>query len=149
MNTDTLPTDWIKRHLVELPPLTDPGPPLNRAGNFASILGKIPSIFSELLFCLDPNGIITACFTGDPVTFYPSSEDFLGKHIIQILPSSVYLQFLSAISTTIQTGRVANIEYELTIGNETRWHAANCMTGNENGLILIIRDITDNKKRRP
>ena len=130
----------------ELPPYQELHQPAQQPGNFSSILGKIPKIFSELVFCLDRNGVITDCLAGDSVAYHAATEDFLGQHLIKVLPSTVSMQVLAAVTTTAQTGRVSTLKYELTIGAELRWHSANCIRVNDASLIVIIHDITDHKR---
>lgn len=146
MDRETSPACLGKPHLLRLRSDLENSTPNRQPVGYASILGNIPQIYSELQFSLDQNGVIVDCVTGDSVGFYASSGEFLGQQVFEILPSTVSGVFLDAFAKTMETGLVSTFEYDLRIGEEVYRHSASCLQNKDSNLIVIIRDATEQKK---
>jgi len=145
MNLETSAACMGKQHTLKLSTDHKKDLPGRQTGSFASILGNIPQLYSELQFCLDQNGVIVDWFAGDTVGTYATSEELLGKHYLDVLPSRVCVSFFDAFTKTMQTGQVSAFEYDLQVGLEIYWHSVSCIQINQSNLIFIIRDTTQQK----
>lgn len=135
-----------KQRRLKLSSSYETGLPGNQPGNFAFLALNMPEIFSELLFCLDQDGVIINWFSGDSAIFYAATKEFQGQHILDILPSTASIPFINAFSITRQTGQVSVFEYDLHIGVERHRHSASCIQTGPSNLILMIRDISEQKR---
>jgi PAS domain S-box-containing protein len=108
---------------------------------------KLKTIFKtipDFLFHLDKNGKFISFYQekiGDLVT---EPEVFVGKTVNEIFEKELAEIFLNAISRTLLTGSFEH-EYKLFMG-EMKYYSAKYAKLNNNEVISIVRDISQNKK---
>jgi HD-GYP domain-containing protein (c-di-GMP phosphodiesterase class II) len=102
--------------------------------------------FPDLLFSLDEKGIITDYLAGDKLALYVPPEAFLGKRMVDVLPVDLASQFTHAMNKTNATGEITTLEYDLVSGAGLRWYVAKCIQQTNLRTVVIVRDITDQKK---
>jgi PAS domain S-box-containing protein len=108
---------------------------------------KLKTIFRtipDLIFHLDKNGKFISFYqepTGDLVI---EPKMFIDKTVYEIFEKELAEIFLNAISQTLLTGFFEH-EYELFMG-EMRYYSAKYAKLNNNEVISIVRDISQNKK---
>jgi HD-GYP domain-containing protein (c-di-GMP phosphodiesterase class II) len=109
-------------------------------------LNIIFQAFPDLMFYLDRNGVIIDYLAGDMLALYVSPEVFLGKRMVDVLPENVASLFAHAIDKAASTGEIATLEYDLVTGAGLRWYVAKCIQQTGLRMVVIVRDITEQKK---
>ena len=115
------------------------------------IFGVIP----DLIFVLDRNSIILEYRAGNIHDLYLQPKDFLGKAMVDVLPTETALKISNAIAKASQSKTVEVVEYQLAVAEANKWFEARiCASvcdrkGNShnNRFIMLVRDITDNKAK--
>lgn len=85
-------------------------------------------------------------YRGKLQELYAKPEEFIGKKIVDVLPSYLRDQTMSTIKQTIKTKQPHNFEYELLIQNKMHYYEARYFYLSKNRVSCFIRDITDKKK---
>jgi urea ABC transporter urea binding protein len=75
-----------------------------------------------------------------------SSQDYLGKNLVEVLPAEVAENFRTAIRQTQTTHELEVVEYQLYLSGKTHEFEARFSLSEENQVITIIRDITERKR---
>lgn len=132
--------------MKELPLRMGNGVPGVPSGSSDSILKTIFQVFPDLLFYLDENGVIVNYLANESVTFEVPLEDCLGHPITEVLPPVAAAQFSEVIARTLHSGQISTLEFNRTNGNETHFYSAKCVQIENENLVVIIRDITDQKR---
>jgi PAS domain S-box-containing protein len=79
------------------------------------------------------------------VLFLPR-EQFIGKKIQEVLPDPLASKILSRIAKLMEGKKIRPIQYELPVNDQIRDFEARLTLTNENSIIAMMRDITDQKK---
>lgn len=138
--------DWVNQDMKSLHPGLETGLPGRPAGDSDSILKTIFQIFPDLLFYLNEDGIIINYLASATATFYTNPEKCLGRHIMDVLPPNATTQFLAAINMTMSSGQISTMEYDLFSESQTYSYSAKCIQIKDENLVVVIRDITDQKR---
>ena len=106
-----------------------------------TILNAIP----DLLFMLNKDGVFTSYhgLTGD---LYLPPEKFIGKKVVDVLPSAVAVKTMKYLERALVSKQVQVFNYRLTVKNELRWYEARMLASGYSEVLSIVRDITDSKK---
>ena len=91
---------------------------------------------NALIFSFNNNGEFLDYEIVGNMTLYTNPENFLGKHIKDVLPESVASVTISAINKCFETGQDQEYEYEL--GGQM-WHAK--MKKDNNEAIATITSV--------
>jgi HD-GYP domain-containing protein (c-di-GMP phosphodiesterase class II) len=129
-----------------LSPRLETGRPGQQSGDTDSILKTIFQIFPDLLFYLNEDGVIINYMASESMIFYTTLENCLGRHIMDVLPAHAANLFFAAISKTMQSGQISSLEYDLENKAETRSYSAKFVQIKDANLVVIIRDITEQKR---
>ncbi|MHB1454843.1 MAG: histidine kinase N-terminal 7TM domain-containing protein [Saccharofermentanales bacterium] len=106
-----------------------------------AILSAIPDMF----FILSADGVIIDYYTSQENELFTSPENFINKHIHDIIPASVAVPALAMIRTALESGHVQQFEYSL--GEETvKFYEARIVPNNTDSALLIVRSISERKK---
>jgi len=73
-------------------------------------------------------------------------EIFLGKKVVDILPSSVAHQTMPAIVEALRTGKTQVFEYALILRGEPREFEARIAVSGADEVVAIVRDVTQRKE---
>lgn len=108
------------------------------------LLNAIP----DIIFLLSKNGEFIDYNAPKPEILFMPPEKFLGRNIKDVMPKSVSKKALKAINDLKKTNSIDLIkfEYELNLAGEKMYFEARCVNGKKNTVIIIIRNITDQKK---
>ncbi len=103
---------------------------------------NILKIFPDLLFLINDEGIFTDFFAGGLETLYKKPEDFMGKHITEVLPDPPLSIFLEKINAFKKTEKHIVFDYTLQVQNKLRVYEGNILRFRENEILFLARDIT-------
>ncbi|MBE9229419.1 PAS domain S-box protein [Phormidium sp. LEGE 05292] len=74
------------------------------------------------------------------------NQNFLGKHLSEILPTNVFAQYKNAIAQARQTQTQVIIEYDLTCADRrTGWEEARLIPWKNDQILAIVRNISTHK----
>jgi len=108
---------------------------------FRTIFKSIPDLF----FLVDKDSIILE-YSGKQEDLYIPPEQFLGKKMINLLPSDVGELCKEAINKTLNSEKPQIVEYNLLIESEIRHFEARYLLFAENKVAIFIRNITEKKE---
>ncbi len=98
----------------------------------------------DLLFYLDDTGIFLDYEGSDKIQLYTHPEEFLGKHIKDVLPKDIAEQALDCIYTALQTNEIQAFTYTLSVpDNEERHYEARIVSVGKHEVLIIVRDFTE------
>ena len=98
----------------------------------------------DLFFLMETDGTIIEYHTSNKVNLYVSPESFIGKSIVDILPSNIASKFEQNIKKVISKGGVVNFEYDLSMPHATVYFEARITyLTDKNKIIAIVRDISE------
>lgn len=73
-------------------------------------------------------------------------EEFIGKLPADVLPPDVAKMTEEGLDKAFRTGTVAVVEYQLTLGGETRFFEARIVAADDREALSLIRDVTKRKR---
>lgn len=98
----------------------------------------------DLFFLMETDGTIIEYHTSNEVNLYVSPENFIGKSMVDILPSNIAAKFETNIKKVIAKGGVVNFEYDLLMPHATVYFEARITyLADKNKIIAIVRDISE------
>jgi PAS domain S-box-containing protein len=110
---------------------------------------KLHALFAgmtDVVIVYDTDGRYIEIAPTNPANFTHSPEEMLGKTIHEILPKEPADAILAMIRTSIQSGQVANCEYDLQIDGKEIYFAASASRLSETTAIMVAHDITNRKR---
>ena len=107
-----------------------------------AILEALP----DIIFTLDENGRFLSYHTPSEGILFLSPEHFLGKKVNEVLPEKLAERTFEAMRIVKKKGETYLYEYNLVLNNETKWFEARMVKKGEKEFLVIVRDITENKK---
>lgn len=106
--------------------------------------------FPDLCFIMGADGVYRDVLASPASEdqLYTDPEDFLGRHVSEVLPGDVAHRLQETIEQTIETGDARTVHYELRMGDETRAFQARMTPLSEppdggRMVSMVVRDITD------
>jgi PAS domain S-box-containing protein len=109
-----------------------------------AIFQAVPDVFMKI----DPDGTILDCKTGSTDELYVAETKQLIQKRIQDVPDADSRRKLSQTLEVIrETHSKVNVEYTLRIKGEERFYEARFAPLNETQYVVLIRAITEKKKR--
>ncbi len=106
-----------------------------------SILEAIP----DLIFYFDKDGKFLSFKTSNLEELLVSPEEFIGKNAKEVLPPFLADMTIGKIKKTLGTKKVQSYEYELDIRSKHMYFEARMSVCGEDGVVAIVRNITDKK----
>jgi PAS domain S-box-containing protein len=103
-----------------------------------AILSAIP----DILFRLDHNGTILYTHYTDEEQLYLPYEQFLGKRIVEVLPSDIADATMGFLNDAFKTKQIVTYEYALPVNNETHFYESRMVAISDIEALAIIRDVT-------
>jgi PAS domain S-box-containing protein len=111
-------------------------------------LNSILSSMVDLVFVFDKKGRFTF-YRSSTGELYMPPKTFLGKKHSEVMPPHVNKLTTTAFNKN-KKGEVAEYEYWLEIGGETKWYSAKLSPmfsdGEFVGSVAVVRDVTEHKK---
>jgi PAS domain S-box-containing protein len=100
----------------------------------------------DMIFRVKRDGTFLEFVPGQDINPVVPPEDFLGKKMENVLPRVITKPSMLALERAFTTGEAQTFEYPLTVEQETRYFEARiAMSGPEEALV-IVRDITENRR---
>jgi len=98
---------------------------------------------NDLVIVHDENDNYAEVYTGNDELLYIPPSEFIGRHILEVLPEGAAENYLKSIQTVRETGQSITLDYPLTVKDDKRWFSAN-ISPHEDGtsVVVVIRDIT-------
>ena len=104
------------------------------------------SSMEDIVVVYDRDGRYVRIAPTNPSLLIKPPEELLGQLIHEVFPKETADRFHVAIRQTLESGETNQIEYELTIENESHWFLAKLSKLDEDNVFCIARDITERKK---
>lgn len=107
-----------------------------------AVLTALPDIY----FRLSGEGVIEDCHAPDESELYLPREQFLGKHVTEVLPLPVGERLQHAIAETLQNNRLVTLEYSLPLPQGEQFFEARFSSVFGKEAIALARNITQRKR---
>ncbi len=108
-----------------------------------AIINAVP----DILFRVSREGVLLDFRAPDESVLYLQPGAFLGKSIVEVMPSNVWEPALKAIGKAIETDMIQTFEYELPMAGEgIKFYEDRTVKLSENEALSVIRDITERKQ---
>ena len=104
------------------------------------------SSMEDVVLVIDKDTRYVRIAPTNPSRLFLPPEELLGQRMDEILPPETSGPFKESIRRTLETGKTAQIEYELPVGSETYWFLASISKLDEENVFWVARDITGRKK---
>lgn len=108
-------------------------------------LRAIFAAMTELIFVLDQQGKYLKIISNDSSLLYNPAKTLLGRTIYELFEEKQADTFLEYIQQALQTQQTVSVEYNLTIGKQDFWFAANISPISSISVIWVARDVTKRK----
>ena len=105
-------------------------------------LGTVFQAFTDLIFVLDPDGLILDYKSSDSLLPYTFPGGTLNQKIQDVFPADVAGKLEHALRTVQQTGNATSLEYALSISDRKYWFEARLVPFEQSQFLLTARDIT-------
>jgi PAS domain S-box-containing protein len=101
--------------------------------------------FPDMIFEISNKGVFLNFIP--PADTQPSvpPEEFLGKHVAEVFPTSIAAQTIFALDRSFESGQLHAFEYGLPPGEEIHFFEARVTPISEEAAMLMVRDITQRK----
>ena len=109
-----------------------------------SIIEALP----DLVFTFSRDGKITEYNNSQERDLLLPVQEFIGKHISQVMPEHIAKEGLLNLEKVFQTGKMQSFQYDLPFGKETRTYEARIVKSGDDDAVVVIRDITAEKNYR-
>ncbi|MBN1487244.1 MAG: PAS domain-containing protein, partial [Anaerolineae bacterium] len=108
-----------------------------------ALLAAIP----DLVFVLTQEGVFLNCTQKEGLTLLLPPEQFIGRHMAEVLPPDVAQIAQENIDRALETGAVQCYEYELLLPGDVtpRIYEARLSLSSEGQVLVVSRDVTDYK----
>lgn len=107
-----------------------------------AIIAAIP----DMLFRISKDGVYLDCHVPNSNLLYAPPEQFIGKKMLEILPSELGKKFERLIADTLKSDHLQQLEYTLEIDGQTKWFDARMTSNDPEEVLVIVRDITNRKQ---
>lgn len=101
------------------------------------------SAIPDLIFRIDKNGKFLDYKTGEGSALYISSEDIIGKTVLNTMPPDVGKMTMSAIKKSLETSLPQDFEYKLQTEDGLFTYEARVVASGTDEVIAIVHNITE------
>ncbi|MFW9843755.1 MAG: PAS domain S-box protein, partial [Candidatus Thorarchaeota archaeon] len=102
---------------------------------------------SDMIFVLDENDFFSRYHTKEDELLFNPPEEFMGKHIADILPENVSKPYLELAETVRTYGTLQHFEFHLVLDKKKKWFSANLnLHEDEKSIVVTVSDITERKQ---
>jgi PAS domain S-box-containing protein len=110
-------------------------------------LRAIFAAMTELIFVVDQQGKYLKIISNDSALLYnpAPAKTLIGKTIYEVFEAKQADTFLEYIQQALHTQQTVSIEYNLTIGKQVFWFAANISPISSISVIWVARDMTERR----
>jgi PAS domain S-box-containing protein len=106
----------------------------------------IVSAIPDLLFGLNREGVFLKYFSPRVNQLIKSPDKYLGKKIIDFLPSHLAVQIIHAIDRAVKTNELVSFEYELLLNETNRFFEFRILPFDNVEVLALVRDISKRKQ---
>ncbi|MGV3621137.1 MAG: ATP-binding protein [Archangium sp.] len=99
----------------------------------------------DIMLHLGPDGRFLGFRAPDIAQLYRSPDEFLGKHISEVLPPMVAERTLTAMRAARTSNIHQHFDYTLELGGELRSFEARVVPMKTGDTLAVVRDVTDNR----
>lgn len=99
-----------------------------------------------ILFHINGDGVLLSYNSHESAPVIADQKLLIGKNIIDILPSDVFRNAKTCMDESIRTGNMTYMQYQLLIEKVFFDFEATFVPEENSGFLIIISDVTDNKK---
>jgi diguanylate cyclase (GGDEF)-like protein/PAS domain S-box-containing protein len=100
----------------------------------------------DLILRVSREGIYLDAIPSENMKFVVPIEQFIGKYIVDVIPTEFAQQRMYYIEQAFQTGKLQLHEYQILIDDEIHYEEARIVISGDNEATILIRDISDRKK---
>jgi PAS domain S-box-containing protein len=121
----------------------------DRTASLAAAEAELRAVFAamtDLVIVYNRQGYFLNLIATNPGTLIRPISNQVGKHVGEIVPAPQAEAILNGIQTALNTWQVVNVEYSLTIGEETLWFSANVSPLSDETVLWVARDMSDRKR---
>jgi PAS domain S-box-containing protein len=105
----------------------------------------ILSVIPDLMFLLTTDGVYLDAHPPDPVRLFMTPEQFIGRHVSDVMPPDLAGQFATSFERVKAQGSDV-LEYALSMGGERRHYEARMVRCGTTEILAIVRDVTESKQ---
>jgi PAS domain S-box-containing protein len=114
----------------------------NKDTELEALLSTIP----DLIFIFNKDGVYLEVYTHHPEKLFLPKNEFLGLNIKDTLPPEVYNLIKPKFELALKTNILQTVKYQLTVNNEILYFEARLKSYDENRVMCIVRDMTEEEK---
>ncbi|MGD8884878.1 MAG: PAS domain S-box protein, partial [Gammaproteobacteria bacterium] len=101
---------------------------------------------SDMMFKVNQNGTIVDYYARNNHDLSMPPEAFLGKRMVEVLPETVACEGMEHLERALKTGKVSSHQYVMpTMNGSIRDFEARYVAKGENEVVVVVRDITQDK----
>ncbi|PZV12067.1 MAG: hypothetical protein DCF20_18400 [Pseudanabaena sp.] len=100
----------------------------------------------DLIIRISRDGVYLDAISSATMKFSHPPDTFIGKCMVDILPSELAQQLMYYIEQAFQTQKIQLHEYQIFLNGEIHYEEARIVISGENEATILIRDISDRKK---
>ena len=104
----------------------------------------IVTAIPDMLFLVSPKGVCIDYHVNDPEELLIPPEEFLGKHLTDLLPPELAEEFLEGFERASAEPGPQIIEYKLALGGAEKWFESRIVRTGSN-FLNVVRDITERR----
>lgn len=105
------------------------------------------NLLPDIIFIYGEDGTFLDCPGPDDKDLLIPKDQFIGKKIADVMPEDITKLAMEGIRKTLETGEIQQFEYRL-VGSYEGYFDTRMIKFTEKSVIAIVRDITEDKKRR-
>ena len=105
----------------------------------SAIVRTIP----DLMFVFSPDGVYLDYNAPSPAVLFVPPEQFLGKHIRDVMPGAVAQAIEPLLAKVMNTEQPISVDYTLPIEGSDRHYEARLVRCDNDTIVCIVRDVTD------
>lgn len=113
----------------------------NNLSKNKALLGALP----DMMFILNHGGEFIDCYATEPEKLFAPSATLIGANIKEVLPDHIYKEVRKGMDKTIESDELQFIEYDFEDENGRQFYEGRIVPMNENQVLTILRDITEEK----
>ncbi len=113
----------------------------NSEAQTRALLEAVP----DIIFKISGEGIYLDFIPSQELMPFLAPEQFIGRHIKDVLPATVASQAMFAVERALETGQLHAFEYEIPFGDELHTYEVRVVKSGPDSVIAIVRDITSIK----
>ena len=106
-----------------------------------SLLRSVVATLDDIVFHVDPGGIIRSWHAPLSADLYTQPSDFEGRHVSEVLPQDLAERFESVFERASASG-LETLEYSLDMLGRTHWFLARVAPVEAGGWVAVIRNNT-------